>query len=93
MSSDLPSKVAAIFVCQLAALAIAAYVLGVLASLAIIPAWNFIVFSTNGACPVYFVALCLPVALAAAAALFVLGAAFICVHTLRKSTAEFIKKG
>lgn len=88
-----PSKVAAIFVCQLAALAIAAYVLGVLASLAIIPAWNFIVFSTNGACPVYFVALCLSVALAAAAALFVLGAAFICVHTLRKSTTEFIKKG
>lgn len=87
-----PVRASAVFFCQLLVAAAASLVLGTLIGLVAIPAWNAAAFSAAGAMTVYFAPLCLAAAAVAAVAAFAVGALFIYLSALKKSSARFLRE-
>lgn len=87
-----PVRTSAVFFCQLLVAAAASLVLGTLIGLVAIPAWNAAAFSAAGAMTVYFAPLCLAAAAVAAVAAFAVGALFIYLSALKKSSARFLRE-
>lgn len=87
-----PVRASAVFFCQLLVAAAASLVLGTLIGLVAIPAWNAAAFSAAGAMTVYFAPLCLATAAVAAVAAFAVGALFIYLSALKKSSARFLRE-
>ena len=87
-----PVRASAVFFCQLLVAAAASLVLGMLIGLVAIPAWNAAAFSAAGAMTVYFAPLCLAAAAVAAVAAFAVGALFIYLSALKKSSARFLRE-
>ena len=88
-----PVRASAVFFCQLSVAILAALVLGAVAGLAAIPAWNAAAFSAAGAMTVYFAPLSLAAAAGAAVLVFGFGALFVYLSAAGKSSARFLREG
>ena len=86
-------RASAVFFCQLCMAVAASLVAGAVVSVAAIPAWNAAAFSVAGAMTVYFVPVCLAVAVGAAALAFGFGALFVYLSAVKKSAARFLREG